>query len=84
MAFEHLLDFLEIAHRRGDHPAGTHQRLGKEGANGVGTFTLDQCFQLGGQAGGEGFFALAWQPLAVIVRAGDMQEAGERQAEILM
>ncbi|MNE09998.1 hypothetical protein D3C80_1026930 [compost metagenome] len=77
----HLLDLGPISARRHDDAAGAHQRLADEGGDGLRALGEDGLLQLGGQAVGELLLALARQRVAVVVRAADVQEARQRQAE---
>ena len=59
MPGQDCLDFLEVTARRDDDPTGTHDRLGKEGGDGIRALGQDQPLQFIGAAAGEIVFAFA-------------------------
>src|SRR5262249_18777485 len=87
---EHLVvganrhDLLEIASRRHDHAAGSHDRLGDEGGYGLRAFLYDQLVKLGGEPGCKLLFLFALLCEAVVMRAAGVQKTGEREIEIAM
>ena len=84
MSFQNFPDGGEIAGRRNDHAAGAHDRFGEQGADGLGTFLDDQCFELGGTACGKFGFALAVAALVVVIRCGGVLDEIKRQAEAVL
>ena len=75
------LDLLEIALRRKDRPAGSHDGLGEKGGDGVGPFRLDERLERLGHAGRKLRLALARLMAAVVMGKLGVLERRERQAE---
>ena len=74
-------DRLEIPLRGRDDAAGTLHGFGEEARDSVGAFLLDRLLQLARKAGGELILGLALGAIAPEMRAADMDEARQRQAE---
>src|SRR5205823_1861745 len=64
------------------HAAGAYHRLADEGGDGVRSLVHDHLLELVGQPAGELFLALAVVGVAVVMRAGSVQDVGDRQVEI--
>ena len=78
------LDTIEVGGGRHDHPARPHHGLGEKCGDGVGIFAQDQLLQIASEPGRESFLALARLRTAVVMRAVSVQDARDRQIEILM
>ena len=72
----------EIGLRRNDHAARAHDRLGNECRHGFRTLARDQIIELARQPCGEGLLGLAVGCEAIVMRAGRVKDAGDRQVEI--
>ena len=81
---EHGLDLLEIGRWGDDHAARAHHRLGDEGRDRVGSLLEDQPLQIVGQTGREVLLGLAGPREAVVVGAVGMEDALDRQVEVLV
>ena len=75
------LDLLEITLRRHMHAASTHDRLGEERGDRVRPFALDGLVQLLGELFGEIALRHAVWPTLIGIRAGDMEDLGNRQVD---
>ncbi len=82
MRGEKLPKLLEISLRRNDDPARSHDRLGDEPGDGVGSFPVHEVFDLLHQPVGELFLRLAGFSVAVVMRARHMHHVFDRQIEI--
>ena len=86
VTLEHGLDGLPVALRRRHDATGAQHRLADEGADGLRPFGLDHRLELVGTPGGE--FTLAhlgaFRGATVVVRRFGMQDAGDRQIEVIM
>ena len=86
VALEHGLDGLPVALRRRHDATGAQHRFADEGADGLRPFGLDHRLELLGAPGGE--FTLAHLGAlggtAVVVRCLGVQDAGNRQIEVIM
>ncbi|OIQ73538.1 hypothetical protein GALL_448230 [mine drainage metagenome] len=81
VAFQDRQDCLEIALRRHNHAARAHHRLREKARDGVGAFLDDGRLQLFREPRGELLFTFAGLAKTPVMRAADMDEAGQRQAE---
>jgi hypothetical protein len=79
---EHGVDLGVIVRGRNNHAPCPHDRLGDEGGNRIRPLALDHIVEVLGHAGGELLLALARQRVAVVMRAGGMQDIGDRQVEV--
>ena len=68
--------------RRHEDAACALDRLSDEGGDGVGAVLLDPLFQLIGQPAGKILFAFARLRVAVVMRAVDVEDAGDRNVEV--
>ena len=78
------LDALVVARGRHHDAARAHDRLGDEGRHGLGAFGADQVVQFAGQPFDELVFRLAGFRLAVVMRAGDVEDPRQREIETLV
>src|SRR5688572_12571441 len=76
--------FFEIRLRRHDHAARTHHRLGDEGSNSLRVFAPDHLLELGRKPAREILLALAGLRETVVMRAGCVQKAFDREIEVQM
>ena len=82
--FQHRQDRLEIALGGRNDPARALNGFRKEARDGVGALALDRLVQLARQAGGELGLGLSGLAIAPVMRAGQVDEARQRQAEDLV
>ena len=82
VAVAHGHDFFEIRFWRHDDAARPHDGFGDEGRDRIGVLAQNQLFEFGGKPRRERLLALPVQSVTVVMRAGGVQDAGNRQIEI--
>src|SRR5208337_3894889 len=84
VALQDWNDPLEIPRGRRYDPSNSHDRLSGKSSDRVSSFPLDECFEVAGKAFCEVRLAFTGQAVLPKVGAIGMQEARQRQVEILV